>query len=631
MCGICGYIDFNSNTSDDVLIKMIESLKHRGPDATGKITYERDSAKIGLGHSRLAIIDLSINGRQPINFKNLTLLINGEIYNYLEIRKNLLELGHQFISSSDSEVAIHAIHEWGMDALNSFIGMFAIAIYNHDDNNLTLVRDRAGVKPIFYYWNSGLFLMGSELKAFHQHPAFKPGINDIALRQYFTYGYIPAPMAIFNHCHKLLPGHFLNFNLENKQISITKYWSVDKFYCFKKSDHSYNEAKQHLVKLLKSASDYRMIADVPVGIFLSGGYDSSLVTALIQEDRTQKVKTYTIGFNEGNNEAPFAKEVANYLGTEHNEYICTYQDAKDIIPLLPHIYDEPFSDSSAIPTILLSKVAKRDVTVALSADAGDEVFAGYTRYQSLQRKLRLISGIPDFTIPYLIKFIPQFQKLIPDKYTAFNHKLHGISQALARDKNSLAAYLFMQMHSLPKNNLNNLFNQPVVIPDPVYNLEIIRFREELETAFAIDYQLYLQNDILQKVDRATMAASLEGREPLLDHRLIEYAAQLPVEYKYSKVTGGKRILKDIVHDMIPSQIMDRPKAGFSIPLNDWLKGDLSYLIDHFLHPGEIRKHNMFNESFVSNQVRLFKEHKLHYSIIIWRLLVFQMWYKKWVN
>ena len=386
MCGISGFIDFTKKTDRTILEKMNRIMAHRGPDGEGYGIYNSNTATIGLGHRRLSIIDLTEGGSQPQTFKSLHITFNGEIYNYAEIKKTLEDKGHQFNSHSDTEVILHAYAEWGSKALQQFIGMFAFVIYDEAKQKLFACRDRAGVKPFFYYWKDDLFLFGSELKALMQHPSFIKKINLDAAAAYMQLGYVPTPHCIFNNAHKLKPGHFLEVDVNSKSITATQYWNVYDAYNQPVLKIDLPDAIAETEKLLISAFQYRMVSDVPVGVFLSGGYDSTCVTALLQANNTEKIKTFTIGVPDaGLNEAPYAKEIAAHLGTDHTEYYCTEKEAIEIVPQLPFFYDEPFADSSAIPTTLVSKIAREKVTVALSADAGDEIFAGYNRYDYMAK------------------------------------------------------------------------------------------------------------------------------------------------------------------------------------------------------------------------------------------------------
>ena len=637
MCGITGFIDFSMNiryNKEMVINDMNNTLDHRGPDDKGYEVFEEDKFTIALGQARLSIIDLTSAGHQPMRYKNFTIVFNGEIYNYKELKNDLVELGHEFHTDSDTEVVLHCYEQWREKAVNKFIGMFAIVIYDSATNKVCVFRDRAGVKPFYYYYSDQVFIFASELKAFHKHPKFQKEIDRDSIYLYFKnvhHGYVPAPKTIFKNTFKLPPGHFLEIDLLKASVNIEKYWDVTNFYKLPKINLSYEDAKVQTKKLLLSACEYRMIADVPVGVFLSGGYDSTLVTSLLQSNRSEKLKTFTIGFNEGNNEAPFAKETAKYLGTDHTEYICTTKEAQEIIPTLPFFYDEPFADSSAIPTILVSQLASKSVSVVLSADAGDEVFSGYESYKFLERNLNKINNLPKWLKPIIGEVGSCFIPGIPETldHGKMKHQISSFIKAIKSfDKTEQSKIVFDNMYSLPGSFLEKIFiDKNFIVRE---NLEVNGFKEPLEVAMAIDYKSYLQNDILTKVDRATMSVSIEGREPLVDHRIIEFAAQLPLEYKWDGKTS-KKILKDIVHEYIPKEMMDRPKTGFSLPIYSWLRGDLSYLVDEYLSPKALEQSGLFNVPWVSQQVNLFKLNKLHYQPFIWKLLMFQMWYNKWMK
>jgi len=630
MCGITGFVDFKSTTSIHVLTNMVETLIHRGPDYIGKEIFNTKFATVGLGHTRLSILDLSPAGNQPMKYENFSIVFNGEIYNFIGIRSELEKKGHRFKSNSDTEVILHAFQEWGVKCVEHFIGMFAFVIFDHNENKLYAFRDRAGVKPFYYYLKDDIFLFGSELKSINQHPSFEKRIDKSALKIFFDFGYISSPYSIFENTHKLEPGSFLIYDLESKDLKLNKYWDATSFYKKEKLDIKYDDAKQHLHELLKSAFRYRMVSDVPVGVFLSGGYDSTAVASILQTDTSKKIKTFTIGFEQGNNEAPMARQTAEYLGTEHHEMICTETEAKKIIPDLPKIYDEPFADSSAIPTTLLSQFASRHVKVALSADAGDELFAGYRSYPSLKKKLQYLNYIPDRIKKNSRSLLSTAYQIIPEKVPALKHKVYGVSKALNSDKIQQSADLFRISNSLPDFYMNKLFNDSADNYMTEFDISSNGYHDEIEIIMAVDYISYLQNDILTKVDRATMSVSLEGRDPFLDQRLLEFAARLPLNYKLNG-HKSKKILRDIVHEYIPEKLMDRPKLGFSVPIYSWLRSDLGYLLDEYLNEAELRKTGLFNIDFIMDKVSSFKENRLHYTTFIWKLLMFQMWYKEWME
>ena len=635
MCGIAAFVDFNKKSTKENIEKMISTLYHRGPDGGNTVIVNHDKYTLGLGHRRLAIIDVTSAANQPMQFENLWVIFNGEIYNFQEIKDELSTLGHTFTTNSDTEVILHAYKEWGKECVEKFIGMFALIIIDTIENKLICIRDRAGVKPLFYYWKDNLLLIASELKAFHQHPEFSKKINIDAVAAYLQYGNVPTPHCIFENTYKLKPGHLLTFELnsETPKPKIEKYWSVYTAYNEPKLEISFEEAKIKTEEILKSACEYRMVADVPVGVFLSGGYDSTCVAALLQKERTKPLKTYTIGVPDiGLNEAPFAKKTAEILGTDHTEVMCTAKEVLDGIMDLPYYYDEPFADSSALPTTLVSKIARKEVTVALSADAGDEIFAGYNRYDYLLRYRSKITKIPASirnTAAQLMERIPSESiPILKNKYNFHNRyeKLKGI----LRNPNEQTIMLSLSQqltdeqlsdYLIPKfNKLDTAYQSTELSPSNFSSLAYMQ---------AIDYQTYLVDDILQKVDRATMTASLEGREPFLDHRVIEWAARLPNDYKY--FNGNKKyILKEIVHQYIPKEIMDRPKMGFAIPMASWLTNELKELVEEYLEENKIKKQEIFHWSAIKELKKNFYNGKKELDYKIWYILMFQMWYEKWM-
>jgi asparagine synthase (glutamine-hydrolysing) len=626
MCGLSGFVDFTKESNIEILNKMVATLGHRGPDDSGGELYDSEYANVGFGHNRLSIIDLSKAGHQPMNFGKYSILLNGEIYNYSEIKNDLIVLGHKFVSETDTEVVLHAFAEWGENSVKKFIGMFAFVILDSNLNELTIIRDRAGVKPLYYYWENDLFLFASELKAFHKHPSFIKKINKSAVFQYFDLGFVPSPNCIFENSKKLNPGHILKLDFKTKSIELKKYWDVVDAYRLPKLNVSYDKALDEVEKLLQSACEYRMVADVPVGVFLSGGYDSSLVTAMLQKNRKDKLKTFTIGFADGTDEIPFAKEIAKYIGTDHTDYYCTTKEAQDIITTLPFYYDEPFADSSAIPTILVSKLARKDVTVALSADGGDEIFAGYTYYNTYLNNIETLSKLPKFLFKVSGKIL-SFLSLFIINFN-LKRKLIAISDVLQSDKDKLAQNLQKNYFLIEKTQVNKLLNLKRKDQKLIFDDDFSKCNDNLSAALAIDYSFYMQNDILTKVDRATMAVALEGREPFLDHRIIEYVAQLPSDFKIKDTQ--KRILKDILHRYIPKTLMDRPKNGFVIPIDSWLKKDLAFLLDENLSERCLSETGLFNNEYVKRLRRDFDQNKLNNSTMIWKLLQFQLWYKEWM-
>jgi asparagine synthase (glutamine-hydrolysing) len=634
MCGIAGFIDFKNSSSLQILKDSTDVLSHRGPDGSGYEFFQNEKCQVGLGHRRLSILDLSNAGGQPMWYKSFCIVFNGEIYNYVEIKTALEKLGHSFISHSDTEVILHAWEEWKEKMLQKFVGMFALVIYDSDTKKLFCCRDRAGVKPFYYYWRNGLFLFSSELKSFHKHPGFTKEINKSALYQFMQYGFIMAPLSIFNDTYKLQPGHFLKFDILRTSFNTAKYWDVYDSYYKPKLAISESEAKKHTEELLISACKYRMVSDVPVGVFLSGGYDSTAITALLQSNQNENLKTFTIGFyEESHNEAEYAKKVAAHLGTDHTEYYCTKKEAQEIIPEIPFFCDEPFGDSSIIPTTLVSKLARKDVTVALSADGGDEIFGGYNKYPLALNFLKKINRLPfKNSAGKLLKFVPD---TLLNQFTnsdAVSIKKQRIADLLQYSDISTPVIMDLLLsQSYSNSQLQFLFTENIVRANTFFDKERqIKSLSDLDKMLAIDYKTYLPDDIMLKVDRAGMSVSLEGREPLLDHRLIEFAAQLPEDLKIKR--GDKKyLLKQIVHDYVPKELMDRPKMGFGVPVCDWLRKDLKYYTDEFMSEKDFEKHGLFRKDGIETIMKSFFNGDKNYDNLFWYLLMFQMWYKQWMN
>jgi asparagine synthase (glutamine-hydrolysing) len=633
MCGIAGFVSPRGQTVKEDLVMMTSALSHRGPDGEGYYYYERDRSLLGLGHRRLSVIDLSTSANQPMHYEGLHVIFNGEIYNYDEIREELISLGHHFITHSDTEVILHAWKQWGERSIQKWRGMFAIALHDENANELICIRDRAGVKPFYYYFRDGLFLFGSELKSLLAHRGFEKQINTHAVASFLQYGYIPSPHCIFNHTHKLPAAHILKLELSSLKISLKHYWNVYDYYNKPKLSISLTDAIDETEKILSKSFQYRMVADVPVGVFLSGGFDSSCVTALLQKNTSQKIKTFTIGTTDhGLNEAPFAKQIARHIGTDHSEYYCTPKEALSIIPELPYYYDEPFADSSAIPTMLVSRLARKRVTVALSADAGDEVFAGYNRYDYMMKHGKILQAMPKV----MRKAIAEVIQSVSSESIPYFNKQYNFHTRYEKLRNLLKDPSPLQM----MKNLSQVFTNDEIqafFDENVQELPTAHSSDELCSDFydplaymmAVDYQTYMVDDILQKVDRATMSVSLEGREPFLDQAIIEWAAMLPSDYKYH--SGQKKyLLKQIVYKYIPKEMMNRPKMGFGIPIESWLSNELRELVNEYLSEDSIAAHGLFNVQKIRSVVDSFISGRREKYLKVWHLLMFQMWYKRWM-
>ncbi len=631
MCGITGFCDFNKKLTEKDVSKATQTLAHRGPDGEGVEIYETENALIGFGHKRLSILDLSDAAKQPMHSEdgNISLILNGEIYNYLEIKVRLKSLGHEFKTESDTEVIIKGYAQWGVKMVDQFIGMFAFVLLDKRKNTLYLFRDRAGVKPLFFYEKDGCILFASELKALHTYPVFKKEIHEKAVGLYFTYGYIPAPYTIFKNTRKLSPGYYLKVDLEAKESKEIKYYDVIDSYNKPKLSISEEEVMEEVENLMISSFNYRMVSDVPAGVFLSGGYDSSAVAGILQSQNQQKIKTFTLGFEkEDYNEAPFAKGIAAHLGTDHYEYVCTIKESQEILPELPEIFDEPFGDSSALPTILVSRFAKKHVAVALSADGGDEIFAGYNRYSQLATISTCLNRIPGFARSFtgaVLNNLSSHTLPLSDNMMRIMSRLSEVFAA----KDDDAIYEAMN-RVFTKKQLKLLFQNSIVLPGLYDQFETInKGNDFINTVLALDYKTYLADNILVKVDRATMSCGLEGREPFLDHRIIDFVAQLPSGLKYN--AGNKKyLLKKITHKYVPQNLLDRPKTGFNIPIFDWLKGDLKEFLFEYINEEELSTHEYINTKEALRIRDRFLSGRSDNGTQVWLILMFQMWWRRWM-
>jgi len=627
MCAITGFCDFNKKLDKEILIKMRDILHHRGPDDSGYSFYSLDKCNIGLGHRRLSILDLTSNGHQPMSFDSLEIIYNGEVYNFKKIRNELEKYGYTFKSNSDTEVILKAYHKWGINAVHKFNGMFVITIYDKKNKKIILIRDRVGVKPLYYYYKDGLFMFASELKSFHQNLYFKKELDIDVLAPYLQYGYILEPYSIFKNTYKLKAGHYLEFDIKTNQFNIIKYWDVIDYYNKPKLNISEVEAIEETEKLLKSAFNYRMVADVDVGVFLSGGYDSSVVTAILQSNMSKKLKTFTIGFEEeGYNEANYAKEVAKHLGTNHIEYYCRQKDALEIIPKLPDIYDEPFGDSSAIPTVLVSKLARKSVKVSLSADGGDEIFGGYDKHTLTINYFNKFSKMP------LKGLISIFLNYINPTYIPYLNKTYNFEARYLKIKNILKAKDIIDTLKYVSQYFTNEQLKSIFVKNVkrlTSNFELSVNNDNISKILAIDYKTYLVDNILVKVDRATMSVSLEGREPLLDYRIIEFVSRLPNEYKIRN--GEKKwLLKQITHKYLPKDLMDRPKKGFSVPIFKWFKDKLKEYLIYYLSEKRVKEMGILNYKEVIKLRNEYLNGKKINVQKLWFLLMFEMWRERWL-
>lgn len=614
MCGLLGIVDYKKSINASLFNEMLNSLKHRGPDDEGVEVFSLDSCSIFLGHRRLSIIDISSNGHQPMLYEHLAIIYNGEVYNFKDIRQDLISEGYAFDSNSDTEVILKSYHFWGIDCVERFRGMFAFAIYDYEQQEIIIFRDRAGVKPLYYSQTDNALIFSSELRPLLNYPDFNKEIDFEAVSSYLQFGYIHAPKTIFKTVQKLLPGYYLKYDIESKILVKECYWNINDFY---ENQVAREDIAEELEATIIEAFNLRMIADVPVGVFLSGGIDSSLVAAIVQKYSKIPINTFTIGFEDKKyDESNYAKEIAKYLGTNHTEIICNKEDALAIITKLPKIFDEPFADSSAIPTVLVSELAKKQVSVVLSGDGGDELFCGYPSYVLMEKRFKLLSKIPFRKTLRKISNIFPIPILIQNK---FNGKLYN---KVVKFKNMLDHDDIVNTFKVANSVFSKDEIKGLIREGYFFSKDIPATTSNLEKMMISDFKGYLPDDLMVKIDRSTMSASLEGREPLLDHKIIEFAASLPVSYK-----KNKEILKSILGHYIPEELFLRKKQGFGIPINGWLREDLKYLVDQYLGEELIKKYNVFDYGYISELLEAFYAKK-NDDNKVWVLLMFQMWFSE---
>jgi asparagine synthase (glutamine-hydrolysing) len=657
MCGISGVLSDKENNSIDIkrtAAIMSSIISHRGPDDSG--LWVNPENICSMSHSRLAIIDLSSAGHQPMSSKcgRYTIVFNGEIYNHhhLKVELERSKLSHSsWKGHSDTEILLEAIRVWGFkQALQKSNGMFAIALWDHKKKRLSLARDRLGEKPLYFGWVNRNFAFASELKAFHAFPEFSNQIDKNAVNLFLQYSYVPAPHSIYKDIYKLEPGTILSLSREDSQsslkqlpvaplncgsINIEKYWALDSIAAAGQSNLILDEenAMEELERILIDSIKLQSISDVPIGAFLSGGTDSSLIAALMQKHHSNPINTFSIGFNESSfNEAIHAKEVAKFLGTNHHEFYVSDNEARDVIPLLSSIYSEPFADSSQIPTFLVSKLARSSVTVALTGDAGDELFGGYNRYSLgsdlwkrfnfLPFKIRQMLGaslenIPPHKLDQFLKVLPWFKgiNLLGDKVHKFSRAMQ-YSQSLDEMYRSLTMDdSFFKSSMIGNANLPSLINRYPAIS---------QLRDPEHRMMAWDSLSYLTDDILCKVDRASMSVSLETRVPMLDYRLVEFAWKLPLNMKIRN-GHSKWILKELLYRHVPKKIIDRPKAGFSIPLDQWLRGPLRDWAEHLLDEQKLKSHEHIDSALVTAGWQQHLSGSKDLSKSLWNILMFLSW------
>lgn len=622
MCGIAGFYSNQKKFTLTDLTRITAAIKHRGPDAEGLYMNE----VCGLGHRRLSILDLSSHANQPMHSQNdrYVIVFNGEVYNFKEIAQSL-QLST--LTTSDTEVILEAFSLKGVDSIQRFNGMFSLAIYDKWQKELYLLRDRIGIKPLFYFWDGHDFAFASELKALVSLLPISQLINQSAIDHFLHLGYIPAPLTIYKNIYKLPAGKWLK--VSKSGLEEHAFWqSADHILSTITQDET--KATRQLDELMRNAVRYQLVSDVPLGVFLSGGIDSSLVAALAVQESPSKVKTFSIGFEESSwNESQYARAVANHLQTEHHEFMVKADDAKGLVDTMLDIYDEPYADSSAIPTMLVSKLAREYVTVALCGDGGDELFFGYGMYQWAQRLSNPRLGLLKKSLSNLLKFgkAPRYQKA--SAMFDFPGKVDHVA---------LNSHIFSQEQGyFSEKEIRNL--RTVKVPGELYgNLpqagyqkkELKRDLTPMERQALFDLQYYLPDELLVKVDRATMLFGLEARVPFLDHRVVEFALNLSPDLKYRNGIS-KYLLKKVLYQYVPASLFDRPKRGFSIPLQKWLRTDLKYLIDDYLNEKVVSQFNIVRYAEVDKLKKQFIAGNDYLYHRIWLLIVLHRWMVKHAN
>ena len=622
MCGITGQIWFNNQINPKDILSMNRSLIHRGPDDEGfYFSKEGILPSVGLGHRRLSIIDLSSNGRQPMSNENSTVWIvfNGEIYNFKSLRKKLEKRGHFFKSNTDSEVIVHLYEEYGTGCLRFLRGMFAFAIWDERKKRLFAARDRIGKKPFYYAFENGRFYFSSEINSLYNLATLKNNIDFDALNYFLTFSYIPSPLSIIKEIKKLPPAHYLV--VENKNMSIYRYWKLD---FIPKLDISFNEGKRLLLEKFEEATKIRLYSDVPLGCFLSGGIDSSLIVATMSKISNAAVKTFSIGFSdEAYNETGYARIVAERHKTEHKEFIVKPY-AVEVLPELIEHYGEPFGDSSALPTWYLSKLTSKDVKVVLNGDGGDELFAGYNWYATGMELARVGKYFP-------ADISRRFHQIVsPLNHSLLSHKICRFFELMGKNN----AYRFADLRSHLNSKIKDSLYTEHFLKQLNYNsysyitgfYDQASAKDDLDRMLYVDTMSYLPEELLVKVDRATMAHSLEARCPFLDHELIEFVTKLPSSFKYRK-GKSKFILKETIKDLFPHGFLDRPKTGFSVPLGNWFRNDLRAYALKNICEGPLRDMPLLNMKTVKRIIDDNINKKDHGSLI-WRFLVLSLWLKK---
>ncbi len=627
MCGIAGKISLREQcVSAPEVEAMCNAIRHRGPDDSG--VYISPDHKVGLGHRRLAIIDLSPLGHQPMRYLDrYEIVFNGEIYNFQEKRAALEKEGYTFASHSDTEVILALYDKYRENCVDHLRGMFALAIYDEQEQVLFCARDRVGKKPFKYYFDDNVFLFGSELKAILTQPEYKREVDYEAIHHYLTLQYVPAPMTGFKGIQKLEPAHYLWLNLKTNELQKERYWKLD---YSKKLNLSEAEWQKRILAKLEESVKLRMISDVPLGAFLSGGVDSSAVVAMMTKHSSKPVKTFSIGFKEAKyNELPYARMIAEQFKTDHTEFIVEPQ-AIDLLPTLVHQYEEPFADSSALPTYYVSKLTREHVTVALNGDGGDENFAGYSRYSAFQASIFLerfawLATTIGAPVTRLLK------NIFP---TTLFDRVYRFTQSLAIDYRERYMGFTSYFTNEQKEKLYTDTFKKKIAGANTYSLVAEQFmksgsKNKTEQAVYADFALYLPEDLLVKVDIASMAVSLEGRSPFLDHEFLELTAQIPFDLKLRGLNHKKYILKKALAHILPHTILHRPKMGFGVPIDVWFRGELREYAEQKLLQGHLVSQGLCKKEAIEDILHTHTTTQINFSPHIWALLTLELWFEEY--
>ena len=631
MCGIAGYVSTvdNRDNAKHVIMNMLNVLKHRGPNDHGYKVLKTKNGCVAIGHRRLSILDLSILGHQPMSEGLIHITYNGEVFNFIEIREELVLKGYLFNSNTDTEVILLAYKEWGIECVKKFVGFFAFCIVDQEINKIFLVRDRAGVKPLYYMLKDNCLIFSSEIKSILENPHYVKKINNSGVLSFLKFGYVLTPNTIYTDLFKLEPGTYIELDIDTFKYKKNVYWDIA-WYFKKNTLLNEEEVLFELEHLIQNAIKNRMISDVPVGVFLSGGLDSSLIALLAQKETDKKINTFTIGFqNKEIDESKYAKNVAAYIGSNHHEYIIDNKVIADLVEAIPNIFDEPLADNSVIPSLLLSEFASKYVTVVLSGEGGDETFIGYPKYKTffnIQNGLEYLSNanlnkIGSYLENKKLQNIP-----ILNQVKGFDLKYNKFVSLL---KSSNSSDKIKSMGSyFTRWELDNLIKNKDIYIDSKSEFDAHFDGNIFEEYLLKDYKTYLQNQILYKLDMCTMNSSIEGREPLLDHNIIEFVASLPLDVKF-KNSELKYLEKKIIAKHFPAKMFVPQKQGLVSPIDYWLRHELRFLIDKYLDKDFVRSQDIFEVAAIEEIKKKFflnKEscHK------VWLLISFQMWYSRWV-